>query len=348
MVPLTTLNAQNLGVYSDYKNYFFVFDDGKITQAEYLPVQSFKVGGNAIAYIDNSSNLKVVYKGEVTTLADGLVSKYLASDYLVSYSTNQALKVFDSGKTVKLTNFAESYSTGDSLVAFYDSQAKSFKVYYRGEIILLENDMLEPPVKNFKTGDNIFAYVNYLDQFKLFYRGEIIKVKTSNRPLPYEAGKNIVAYYDDTYNFKAFYNGLTYDLETFQPKSFVAGDDMVAYVDNNEQLKVFYDGEIKTISSFAPVFYKVEDSLLVYNEANRFKVFYKGTIFTLENYIPTNYRIDFNTLVYLDQQGRLKAFYNGQSVLITNVSVDQFELYRNVITYKVSNSNHVYCKSKIY
>jgi hypothetical protein len=343
-----SLKAQNLAAYSDYKNYFFTFDKGQTKEAEYLPVQSFQVGGNSIAYIANNSSLKAYYQGKIMTLSDGIITKFQASDYLVSFSINQMLSVFDNGKVSPLTSFAESYSTGDSLVAFYDDRNRKFNIYYNSNIAMLEDGMTQAPVQTFKMGDNIFAYVNYLNEFKLFYRGESIKLMTVNRSLPYDAGKNVVAYCNDSYGFSAFYKGTTYDLETFQPKSFAVGDDMIAYVTTNEELNVFYDGKTQLLCSFDPPFYKVADSLIVYNEREKFKVFYRGQSYTLENYIPTDFRVDFNTVAYLDQQGRLKTFCGGKTTLVTNSRIDQFDLYRNVIRYRVYNDNYIYYNSKVY
>lgn len=77
-----------------------------------------------------------------------------------------------------------------------------------------------------------------------------------------------------------------------------------------------------------------------------YKVFYNGTVYTLENFIPTEYLIDLNTIAYLDQQGRLKTFHSGKTEMVTYSAVDKFELYRNVISYKVLNKNYIYYKSK--
>lgn len=340
--------SQDLAAYSDYKNYFFVFDAGTTTSAEYLPVQSFQAGGKAVAYIDNTGSLKVYSQGKLRTLSDGTISKYQATDYIVSFSIFRMLSVFDGGKTTLLNEFADYYSTGDSLVAFYDNRNKKFNIYYNGAVTMLEDGMTQEPVQNFKMGDNTFAYLNYLNEFKVFYRGQAVKLTTFSRNLPYEAGRNLVAYCNDTYGFSVFYKGTNYNLESFQPKAFSAGDDMLAYVTISGELNVFYDGKTQTLCSFEPPFYKLTDSLLVYNEAGRFKAFYKGNIYTIENFIPDNYRVDLNTIAYLDQQGRLKTFAGGKTSLITNSRIDEFELYGHVIRYRVYNDNFIYYNSKIY
>lgn len=340
--------AQNMAAYSDYKNYFFVFDDGAATELEYLPVKSSRVGGNAVAYVDNNGNFKVFNKGKITTLSETTVSNYVASDYLVSYSSYQFLYVFDNGRDIQLSKYAvPSYSTGDSVVAFLDSRAYALKVYYNGNITSLEEGS-DPPVLNFVVGDNVVAYINYLNEFKVFYRGKSIKLATVSRSLPYKAGKDILAYYNDNYGFSIFHKWLIYDMEKFQPKSFAVGDGMAAYVTPNEEFKVFYDGKMKLLGSFEPTFYNVSDSLVVYNDAQKFKVFYKGTVYTLENFIPTEYYLDLSTIAYLDQQGRLKTFHSGKTEMVTHSAVDEFHLYRNVISYRVLNRNYMYYKSRVY
>src|SRR5688572_17426516 len=53
-----------LAAYTDYRGYFHVFDKGVYHQLEYLPVKSYKVGGNAVAYVDNTNELQIYYNGE--------------------------------------------------------------------------------------------------------------------------------------------------------------------------------------------------------------------------------------------------------------------------------------------
>jgi len=61
-------SAQNIMAYIDYQGKLQVFEDGVFHQAEYLPVQSFKIGQNCVAYIDNTNEFKIYYQGEVTDI----------------------------------------------------------------------------------------------------------------------------------------------------------------------------------------------------------------------------------------------------------------------------------------
>ena len=158
-ITFFTVNAQNLTAYHDYREYFYVFDNGLTKLLEYLPVQSYQIGGNAIAYIDNSYNLKVYSKGMVTKLDIVPDIKYFATDHLVAYMAAAQLYVFDNSRIKTLSNWVDYYAVGDSLIAFFDQFNQSFQVYYKGKSIVLEDALGEPPVKEFKIGEIGRAHV---------------------------------------------------------------------------------------------------------------------------------------------------------------------------------------------
>jgi len=341
--------AQNLSVFSDYRDYFYIFDDGKIKALEHLPVQSYQIGGISVAYIDNMDNFKLYYRGRIFEPENVPPSEYFATDYLIAYTLDKQLKVFDNGKSRTLTFQADCYAVADSIIAFCDRLSRLFKVYYNGKITVLEDGVAGPPLKNIKIGDNILAYIDYSNYFKIFYRGNSIEL--IDIPMRYKAGKNTVAYIDgSSLAFKVFYKGNIYELEVFRPKAFTVGDDMVAYIDNSGAFKIFYDESTTIISSFEPDFYKVKDSIVVYSEQNFFKVFYKGKSHLLENYVPLNYQIDHNNVAYIDQQGNLKSFYGGQIKTLTDYEkLNDFKLSGNTIVFNTDlNSNKIFYEGKIY
>ena len=47
--------SQNLAAFTNYKKNFIIFDKGQTKQVEFLPVKSYKIGGNAVAFITNNS-----------------------------------------------------------------------------------------------------------------------------------------------------------------------------------------------------------------------------------------------------------------------------------------------------
>ncbi len=332
---LFTINAltQNIAAFHDYRKHFMIFDAGKVKDVEYLPVQSFQIGGTCIPYVSSSGQFNVYYNGAVQKLSDRLVSKYIATRYLLVYQLYDQLYVFDNGKTTLLSSNVKNYAVGDSLVAFYNENTHASQVYYKGQVIDLESSLVGSPIMAFRAGDNLFAYFNdNTKYFRIFYNGELRNILKSNEKVVYEVGRNIVAYIDNSRNsFHVFYKGEIIDLEDYKPKTFQVGDDILAYVNNLGEFNVFVDGEKRQLSSFEPELYMVKDSLLVFSEQGYFKVFYKGEVYEIENYIPKDFQIQENTIAFIDLNGWLKAFTNGKYIKVTNDLVSSFVVAYNLI-----------------
>ena len=63
LISFFTAQGQPLSAYVDYKNCFYVFDNGVKKQLEYLPIKSYQIGGNAVAYVNEGGDTKAYYKG---------------------------------------------------------------------------------------------------------------------------------------------------------------------------------------------------------------------------------------------------------------------------------------------
>lgn len=346
---LSFLFGQNISAYIDYKNYFSVFDDGIKKELEYFPIQSYKVGGNSVVYIDQSGVVKAYYKGIKYDLSVVAPVDITATDDLVVFYVAKTLNVFDEGESTTLSILTTSYIVGDSIVGFFDDYNLTVNIYYQKTIIPLEDIVGKNSNVSFiAAGDNILAYTN-TGHFYVYFHQQIFELETSI-PTGCEAGNNIVVYMDGvTQNFKAFYNGVTYTLENFRPKSYKVADDMVAYIDNTGRFKIFYKGKTIEISSFEPSFYQVNDNLVVFAEQTNFQVFYKGNTYTLENYIPSEYQIDFNTIAYKNKDGYLIAFIDGRTQKIFNEKIILFRLSRDVLMFTAGlNDVYFFLKGKIY
>lgn len=344
-----SVSAQGLSTIYDYKNYFFTFNKGVFSEEDRQQVQSFKIGGNSVVFVDNFGLLKTNYNGKTITLSDTPVNDYKVSDNLIAFSLNNTLNVFDSGIEKNLSLNCESYDLNDSLMLFFEHYTHYLtKVYYKGKTKTIGESVNTPPIISHKVGSNIIAYFNDIYQFNIFYRDTVVYIETSNNIFPYETGRNIVAYVNRENNFNAFHNGKISHLESVAPLSFHIGDDLVAYTTLNNDFKVFYNGKTTELSPFIPSFYEVKDSIVLYNDRNLFKVFYNNKIYTLENYIPTIYKMDNNTVAYIDNQGKVKVFYHGKNETTTIPNINTFELNRDVINYSFQNKNYIYYNSKIY
>jgi len=337
--------AQQLAAFNDNLNHFRVFEAGSFQQLEYLEIQSFQVGGNLVAYIDNGSNLKIYEHGEVKKLIQGEPIKYQATDYLLGYSLYEQLNVYDNGEIKVLSTQCDAYEVRDSLIAWRNHISHTIQVYYNQKVYTLEDGLLYGPMEKFRLGDNTIAYIqSSTKEFKLFYQGETLVLDSFADNLIFDAGRDIVAYIDiPDQEFKAFYKGEEYQLETFQPKSFKMGDEMLVYVDNLGHLKYFDGGEVITLSNYEPQFYDVNDRVLVFEEQGSFKTYCNGQIYIIERYIPQAYRLDFNPIAYLDQSRFLKVFQNCESKTISYDKVKGIDLIRDLVVY-VQGIN----KTKIY
>lgn len=329
-----TAHAQNLSAYTDYRNYFYVFDNGEYRQLEYLPVKSFKTGGAGIAYVDNTNEFRI-YADEQKfdqTYAGNLT--YFTSDYLIAYRVGKVLSVFDNQHTKNLSYYCSLYSLNDSLLGFFDESKYTFSVYYQGNIMELESSLIEPP-KSIKTGSNTMAYIDQSNFFKIFYRGKTV-VMDNVKPVAYEAGRDVVAYIDDyNHQFHLFYKGDTATVEIFSPDSFKVGFGILAYIDNLGNFRVFYEGATRRLLSFRPDFFKIKGNMVVYGFNNNFNVFYKGEVYTIENYIPSNMQIGNDGVAYIDESGRLKLFMEGIGYNVSYEIINTYELYGYILTYHV-------------
>lgn len=340
--------SQNITAYSNYRNYFYVFENGIRKEIDYLPVKTYKVGWDCIAYEDNSGTLKIYYKGEIsemfTSASDYLVTKHLALGKL-----NNQVKVFDNGNMMTLSKNAGSFTIADSLVAFHDKIEKRFSVYYKGEIFQVEDLLISDEISTCKAAGNILAYIDNQNYFKVFYHGSLTNLFPLNSELKYDVGEDVVAYIDnDDLSFNIYYCGQNYRIEDFSPASFIAGNKFVAYIDNIGKFKVFNRGIIETISQASPDFYKVTDDIIVYSEENYFKAYYKSTAHLLEKYIPGSYKYENGTVAYIDNMGSLILFKDGKKETISYQSVKEFELNGNLLKFTIGNECKVYCSGKIY
>ena len=343
--------SQYLAAFNDYQNRFWAFEAGQFTQLEHLEIQEYQVGGTLIAYHDNGSKLKVYQYGEVKTLLTGDPIKFTATDYLLGYSMYEQLNVYDNGTDINLSTQCDGYVVKDSLIGWHNRIMSNIQVYYNGKIYTLEDGLIYNPLEKYKLGDNIIAYVqSSTKDFKVFYMGEIIVLDDFVSDFIFEAGRDIVAYanlYDQT--FKAFWKGTEYELETFPPRSFQVGDESMAWVDNLGRLKYFDGHEVVELSTYEPAFYEVVDRVIVFEEQGFFKTYCGGQVQVIERYIPDVYLIDFNTIAYLDQTSFIKMYAGCASSTIFYEKVQQIDLIRDLIIFKKNiNTVNIYFNGQIY
>lgn len=345
--------AQPFAAFHDNQERFFIFDNGKIIEAEYLPVKGFSVGGRCLLYVDNRNRLKMYYKGEITTLSVNEPEHFTALDYLAVYSIGGIVKIIDEGHEFTVSTNAVGYSAQDSMVTFYDLSRQLLAVYYRGRIEMLEDGLIGNMANQFRSGDNTVAYISSRTKdFKVFYGGENRIIEPFSFGGSFKAGRDIVAFVNNSdQHFKIFFRGEIIEAEDFPPEAWSVGNGICAYIDHTGTFRVFSNGESEDISSVKPDFFRVEDQMVIYGEYGYFKVWYDGQIYTLETYIPPgdNWQADWNSIVYVDINRNVKIFSKGDHRVLTYDLAESVKLYNDVVVVNKGMNNHnVYMAGKKY
>jgi hypothetical protein len=346
-----SVDAQQFAAYQDNQGRFIIFDNGKAIQAEYLPVKEFSIGGDCILYIDNRNHFKMYYHGEISTLEVGGVDHFETLDYLSVYSIGSIVKIIEKGIVTTITTHAVQYQAQDSLVTFYDLNQELLAVYYKGHIRILEDGLAGKPYNNFRSGDNIVAYVSARTwALKAFYNGKILELESNLSGGSFKVGRDIVAFitpYEQ--KFKVFLRGGEYMLEEFPPESYQVGDGIVAYVDNTGSFKIFQGGETTEIASYIPDFYGIRNQMVLYGERGYFKVWYNQQPYLLETSIPTDWKAEWNTIIYRDLNRNIKIFREGELKVLTYDLAEEISLYRDVVVVNKGMNNHnVYYNGRKY
>ncbi|MBK8144831.1 MAG: hypothetical protein IPK62_07425 [Bacteroidetes bacterium] len=331
--------AQPYSAYTDIRLQFYVFDNAAANQVEHLLPIDYKIGKNAVAYLDNQRIFKIYKDGQSSVVNDMFTTNFHVSDNLILFKSANMLSVVDDGKVVLLSKLCNRYAMGDSVVLFYDANRSSFNGYYNGKTTELEtflnlrdNDFTFD--STVKVSDNIGAYINYNEQFKVFYNGES-EVLENQTVKQFQVGRDIVAYVDINNIFKIYYKGQSFTIDPFPPKSFMVGDDVVAFHGNDGYFKIFYRGNLITVGYYEPR-YHVADRVVSFADPNGFfKVFYEGEQTVIDNYYPEKIKAGYNSLVYTNKANMVRMFSKGQMYDITTMTLLDLRLDYDVLQYKV-------------
>lgn len=341
--------SQDLAAFTDYRDYFYVFDEGDLKMLEHHPVRSFKIAKTGIAYIADDQSLNWYANGNSREIST-VVENYEVTENLLIYSFGQNLFAFDGEKKYSLSMDCLDYKADSGIVAYYDKTKEMFEVFQDGEIYELESSLTGNRISNFQVGDNLVVYLDangYLQSFANQEKNELMYAQ--GRP-SYKVDRNLVAFYDESSSvFKVKYNNRTYDLMYFHPLDYDVADEKMVFVDNNGYFRIFDKGEVRDISTFRPRFYHLEDKLLIFEEQGHLKAYQNGQVYSLENFIPQKMKFHYNALAYLDQQRHLKIFYNGQLKTVSYEPVNDFEVFWGVVWFNRGvNTNKVFYKGDVY
>lgn len=342
------LTAQEVTAYMDFQGKLQVFDRGFLRQAEYLPVKSYKIGGNTIAYVDHKNDFTVFYDGQKIPLVNAADFSYSVTNNITAFKVGNVLYAFDKGEKKTLSYYNSIFAVNDSVLVFFDEAESTLNFYYNGAIANAEEAYLDKP-RSIKTGSNLVAWVNQSNKFNVFYRGEIEELDNLS-PVAYETGRDIVAYVDDyEKKFRIFYKGETAQAEAFAPDSFKVGFGIAAYVDNLGNFRFFSEGSTQKILNDRPDFFQVKGDVLVYSYNNSFNVYYNNKTYTLQNRTPRDFQVGNYGVAWIDDSGRLMLFNKGKTYTVSYEIINKYALNGNVLKYEVGfNTVNVFYNGKNY
>ncbi len=345
------LNGQCITAFEDTRgaewDYFFIYDDGNIIKQEHQKIESFKVGGNYVAYVDYQSSFKIYIDGSTYKLQEFAPESYYATDQiLVFINTGEHVYVFDGRKVHYLGRISTDeglnrLAFGDNVVAFND-YLNSFILFNDGFVTTFDNRS----IYEFGANENIVTYVDPDYELKMFYNGESRVLEQGTSTQSFKVHRNIVAYVDFVGDFKIFINGATQTLENIAPLSYEAGENMVAYIsDSDRRFKVFSENKLYELLEIPPTFYKVQDNMLVYTDNfNHFYVFSKGKTEKLASYTPESFQIDRDIVVFPDLDNKLMGYIDGRFQQVSQGIMSHYELNNKaVFYYSVPSSPKVFC-----
>jgi hypothetical protein len=260
-------------------NVLAVFEKGKLTRLTYF-LRDYKIAEGLIAFRETIADILKVYRdGEVQVLETTLVGKlgnYSAGKNTVAFTNrNGYLKIFDSGELFEIDNNGTTdFACGKNIVAYTDGANFSFKVYYLGKIVTLE----ELRVQMYKVGDDIAAYVSDENYFKVYADGKLLKLESYN-PDYYEVKDQCVVFYINN-KFQALVNGIRYELDNFEPISYKISQNSIAWVDQNQRLHLFTNGKSAVATTELFSSYDLNNNILSFNSPeNITAIYYQGKIY---------------------------------------------------------------------
>jgi hypothetical protein len=340
--------GQGINAYSDYRNHFFVFENGISTQLEHQKIKSFKTSLHFIAYEDNTGTLKAWHNGNLTVLEKAWNGTYTVTDYMVVFLNYGALRVFDGKKIHELTLNAGKHVIAQQAVLFLDEKYLLLKIFINGKIHELENISIGE-VQEMKAGFNTAAFITYNNRFNIFYNG-IMTEAESYPPLEYQCGKDVIAWVDEsTQLFKAFIGGKAFKLSEFKPKSFQVADSLIAYIGADGDFNVITGKTTRKVETVEPRFYSAKDRMVVYELNGYFMAYVNGARYELENFIPASYHIHNDKIAWFDNSNRIKFLINGNIEVVTYEGTKNFSVNGETV-YFIDNTGRerVYYQKKVY
>ena len=337
--------SQKVAPFIDFNNYFRSFENENFRTIEFQAIESFKVGDELVAYIDNRGNLRV-YDGNERKDISNLNVEYEVSDHLLAYKIGPTLNLWDEGKLQTLTYFARNFVVKDSLVVYEDTRFNTINVYWNKNIYTLytSSDELMMPSPKY-IGDNILAFKDNGDFYKIFWRGEIYELGVWSSPISFDAGCDVICFNDPTTRtFAMFSNGEFVDIEDQYMPTYKSGRGFIVYQDMNDNLWQYQNDEKIQLSNFSPNQWDVKDDISIWHENSYVFARMNNKIHQTSSYIPKDYKIKNNVFAFRNIMGGVTALIDDELIELSNQNNASYRIYGNLVLVQLFNNSFLVYK----
>lgn len=323
------LKAQTAHFFDPNWQYFYIFNEGSLEKAEFLPIVRAEYGSDYVAYIRNNNRFIIHTRGESIDL-NIINPRFFAKDDMLAFFLDEQLWILEDGKPLQLDRWVvDDFTIGDNIIAFSNNFDK-FMVYQEDSLYTVEFWNITQA----KAGDNLIAYLDDNKIFKVFYYGNKDILETIP-PKSYKVSKNVVAYISNLEDFVVWHKGEKYDVQYQAPSWYDCGEDFVAFMDVMGTFSVFYEGETIELLTYKPQNIRIKDNVMIYNDDfGNLLAFYEGETIRIASFNPDQVAIDKDIVVYQDNYGYLKGIYKGERTNFSKEIAIGFEVFNHTVVYR--------------
>ncbi|NRA11901.1 MAG: hypothetical protein HRT57_08100 [Crocinitomicaceae bacterium] len=235
-------------------------------------------------------------------------------------------------------------------------------------------------IKEFKTGDNVCAYIDFKGNIRVFDGNVTIDVANieteyavsdnlmvwkiagtlnlwdagNQQTLSYRVGQyrimdSVVVFQDMRFNtVNAYYKGEIHELYSWlgDPTfpDFV-GENIIAFRDNGNFNKVFWHGEIFDLDVWHnPYSFSGGTDILAFNDPinGTFTIFENGEFLDVEMFHMGTYRVGLGFVAYENLNGELMLYKDGERVELTNFGANYWDVRDDVVLWEENTFMYTY------
>ncbi|MFT5777342.1 MAG: hypothetical protein ACI837_000274 [Crocinitomicaceae bacterium] len=225
------------------------------------------------------------------------------------------------------------------------------------------------PIKSFKTGDDLVAYIDFKGNLRVFDGSQpqdlanlAVEYEVSDHLLVWKIGTTLnlwddgdlqtLSYYANSYALRdslvvyqdtrssslmVYYDGENYELMRstgVSPMPSHVGENIVVFRDNGNYYKVFWQGEIYDLDVWHnPIPFNVGTDILAFNDpiTGTFAIFEKGQFLDVEDFHMNAYKAGRGFIAYENRNGELIYYGNGKKKKLTNFAPSFWDVKDDVV-----------------